>query len=137
MLIFDKLNKLIINLETTDYFEIDGKYIKRISFDKITKTVARTAVNAYCISDYARHITLEIDKAAKNIKSAFGATLFDRLLNARDIVSFELYFPIENQNELHKEHIFAPWDDEEDYYNNYQIAFLKPDDLYIHIQEAK
>ena len=136
MLIFDKLDKLVINLETTDYFEIDGKYIKRMGFDGITKTVARTAINAYCISDYAKTITLEIDKDAKNIKSAFGDTLFERLLNARDIVSFELYFPIENQNEPHTEHIFAPWDDEEDYNNNYQIAFLKPDDLYIHIKEA-
>ena len=136
MLIFEKINKLIINLKTTDYFEIDGKYIENIYFDEIHRTIDRITLNAYGISECAKNIILEIDNNAKDIKSSFGDTLFDRLLNQNDIVSFEIFFPIEGQeNKLHKEHIFTPWDYEKTHHNNYQNAFLNPEDLYIHIQE--
>ena len=134
-----KLKKIRICFENTECYEVPANAIESFFFGDIRKSLAYR--DDYILEDEISYYTTVILTPDADIKqhdeelTFNGKTLFERIRNFEDIVSFELYY--HNNSEPDRE-IAMRWCEGNDYSNRYQTCDIMDDgSLVVVVDENK
>lgn len=102
------MNKVVsvgIVFENTEVMVIDAKYFGYFNIDNISRSVRRIALNSIGQLTYAKEVSIEIYSEANDTYYPFGdedcaTTIFERILDYGDIVSFILKYDDESEDEF-------------------------------------
>lgn len=140
----DEIKKIELVCENCEVITLEGKHIGDLDIDNIKSSIERIACNSIREINSCDSFSISIHRDADNINRdetwIFGNTDGDRsplnrLLKYNDITSVCVYFT--DKTKLPKD-IYVPWNDEDDYSNTYQKAYINNfGDLFIVIDKNK